>query len=301
MDRQSRAPEWLRRVGTLFDLIKWQHTVFALPMAIAGVALAGATIARQPRPWWAWHIALILAACFAARSSAMAYNRWLDRDVDATNPRTALRPSVTGEISPGFLLGFVLLWCAVFVGVAALLNSLALALSVPVLLVLLGYSHAKRFTPLTHLWLGAALGLAPVGAWVAITGRLDSWTPFTLALGVVFWVAGFDILYALADIEHDRREGLHSVPARLGARAAMDLAALSHCAAFGALVMLAFVAERGPYYLTGLLFGGACLLLEHRLVRPGDLSRLPVAFLGLNGLFSVAIMLGTIFDVFWHR
>jgi 4-hydroxybenzoate polyprenyltransferase len=291
----------LRRLATVLEMIKWQHTIFALPMALASVALATRLAPARGAVWWVERVAIIIGACFAARSAAMAYNRWADRDIDASNPRTAQRASVTGEVSSGFTLLFVGVSCLLFIGFAALLNRLALALSIPVLLVLLGYSHAKRFTRLSHLWLGVCLGLAPVGAWIAILGTLESWTPILLGLSVVVWVAGFDILYALADIEHDQREGLHSIPARLGVPGSLDLAALFHTLAFGLLVVLALTADLGTGFLAGLVAGGVLLALEHRLVRPGELSRLPTAFLTLNGLFSLAILLGVVSDVLLAR
>ncbi|NUP88379.1 MAG: UbiA family prenyltransferase [Candidatus Sumerlaeia bacterium] len=289
----------LARLTIVLDLIRWQHTVFALPMALASAVLAIDASPPRSAGWWTWKILLIVLAAFAARSAAMAHNRWADRDIDATNPRTASRPSVTGAVSPGFLLGFTVAACLVFVLISGLINTLALALSPLFLTVLLGYSHAKRFTALAHIWLGVALGLAPVGAWVAITGSL-AWTPLLMGLAVVPWVAGFDILYALADIEHDRREGLHSIPARLGARRAMALAAVLHVLSVMLLLILGLVAQRGLWYTIGVLAAGALLVLEHRLVRPEDLSRLPSAFLTLNGLFSLAILAGVVLDV-WSR
>ncbi len=288
--------EMSRRLPTLLETIKWQHTVFALPMALAGAALAASRSEPHGALWWMWRVALIVAACAAARTAAMTYNRLVDRDIDATNPRTAARPSVTGDVTPRFMGVTVLVCGALFVGIAALLNPLALALSVPLLLVLLGYSHAKRFTVLAHLWLGAALGLSPLGAWIAILGEI-AWPPIALGLAVLLWVGGFDILYALADIEHDQREGLHSIPARLGARRAMDIAALLHILAFATLATLALTVPLGGWYFTAVLIGGALLLLQHRLVQPDDLSRLPTAFLTLNGLFSLAILLGVVLDL----
>jgi 4-hydroxybenzoate polyprenyltransferase len=288
----------LHRLIALLEMIKWQHTVFALPMALAAGALAVEQAPDHSPRWWSGRVALIVAAAFFARTAAMTHNRLIDRDVDATNPRTASRPSVTGEVTPRLMLGIVILCGLAFIGIAALLNTLALILSPLVLAVLLGYSHAKRFTSLTHVWLGAALGLAPVGAWIAILGDI-SLTPALLGLSVVAWVAGFDILYALVDIEHDRREDLHSIPVRLGVRRSMDLSALLHVLSVALLIALGLVAHRGILFAAGVLAGAGLLQAEHRLIRR-DLGHLPHAFLTMNGLFSLAILLGVVLDV-WVR
>jgi 4-hydroxybenzoate polyprenyltransferase len=285
------------RLVAVLEMIKWKHTVFALPMALAAAALAAEHLAgEQPLAWWLWRLLLVVLACFAARTAAMTHNRIADRVFDATNPRTASRPSVTGEVSPRFMWGTVAVSALAFIAIAALLNTLALILSIPFLLVLLGYNHAKRFTAAAHLWLGLALGLAPVGAWIAITGTV-AWPPVILGLAIIPWVAGFDIIYALADIEHDRREGLHALPARLGAERALLVAALLHSVCFGLFVLVAFICDLRGWYLLGLLAAGSLLLVEHLLVRPSESARPPAALLPINGVFSLAIMLGILLDV----
>lgn len=286
----------MRRVFTLLEMIKWQHTVFALPMALAGAAMAVSESPEQTPLWWITRVALIVLACVFARTAAMTYNRWADRDIDASNPRTANRPSVTGEITPTFMLSFTLLCCAGFVIVAALLNTLALALSPVALAVLLGYSHAKRFTALAHLWLGAALGLSPIGAWVAILGSL-SWPPVILGAAVMLWVGGFDLLYALADIEHDRAEGLYSIPAMLGPGWARGLSAMFHTGTITLLVALGHTLSAGTVYHGAVAFGALLLVSEHAMVALRGLQSLPHAFLTLNALFSLAFLVGVVLDV----
>lgn len=286
----------IRRIGLTLEMIKWQHTIFALPFALGAAALATTAIPPQTATWWLVRLGLIIIACAAARTAAMTYNRLVDRDVDATNPRTAMRPSVTGQVSVGFMIVFTALCCLVFIVVAWFLNRLAFELSFLVLLVLLGYSHAKRFTLATHLWLGVSLGLAPMGAWVAVTGAV-AWAPVALGVAVVLWVAGFDILYALADIEHDRQEKLFSIPAALGMGASMDLAKALHTLVIAVLALLGLMASLGVWYFAAIIAGCIILFAEHRLVKPDDLSRLPTAFLTLNGLFSLIIALGLMLEV----
>ncbi|MBN1475238.1 UbiA family prenyltransferase [Candidatus Sumerlaeota bacterium] len=288
----------LHRLIALLEMIRWQHTVFALPMALAAAALAVEEAPEHSPRWWLGRVALIVAAAFFARTAAMTHNRLIDRDIDATNPRTASRPSVTGEVPPGLMLGIVILCGLAFIGIAALLNTLALILSPLVLAILLGYSHAKRFTSLTHVWLGVSLGLAPVGAWIAILGEISS-APLLLGLSVVAWVAGFDILYAMADIEHDSHENLRSIPVLLGVGRSMALSALLHALSVALLITLGIVGQRGPLFALGVLVGAGLLLTEHRLIRR-DLDHLPHVFLTMNGLFSLAILVGVVLDV-WTR
>jgi 4-hydroxybenzoate polyprenyltransferase len=257
-------------------MVRFSHSVFALPFALASVALAareGAVTARQ--------VAWIVVAMVAARSAAMGFNRLADHGLDARNPRTASRELPLGVLSRREVWLFVAISAAVFVLAAARLNPLCLALSPVALAIVLGYSYTKRFTALSQVVLGLSLGVAPVGAWLAVRGRFDA-APLALALAVVLWVAGFDTIYACQDAEFDRREGLHSIPARLGVARALLLARALHVGAIAALLVLPALAPLHPLYLAGVAAVAALLAWEHTLVRPDDLSQVMRAF-NLNG------------------
>ena len=283
----------MRRLRTLFSLIRFSHTLFALPWAIAGLFLGSHGWPERRVLLW------VLVAMVGARTAAMMWNRLVDRDIDATNPRTAGRPSVTGEVSP-VQMGLALAVAAgVFAFAAFMLNPLCGWLSLPTLLVLLGYSHTKRFTSLAHFALGIALGLSPVGAYLAARGAFDADALAAAALGaaVLFWTAGFDIFYACQDLDHDRREGLHSVPARLGVARALDVARLSHAFVPVALAAAGFTADLGPLYWSGVVIVAGLLVWEHRLVRADDLSRVNQAFFQVNVMIAFVMMLATATDV----
>jgi 4-hydroxybenzoate polyprenyltransferase len=231
-----------------------------------------------------------------ARSAAMAFNRLADRRLDAANPRTATRHLPAGLISPGAVWIFTLVCAAAFVGSTATFiltadNHWPLYLSVPILVFIAGYSYAKRFTALSHFWLGASLFLAPMGAWIAIRGVTDLVTPAVLGLAVLFWVAGFDVLYACQDVEFDRKTRLHSVPARLGVRGALRVALVCHAVMVALLVGLYWAAAPllGLIYLTGVSLVTLLLGYEHWLVRPDDLSRVNQAFFQVNGVISIGL------------
>ena len=265
------------------DSIKIAHSVFALPFAIAAVFLAA--------EGWPPVAVLgkVILAVVLARTSAMAFNRFADARIDAENPRTASRAIPRGLLSRSFMLGASLFSAALFVAVAASINRLALALSPVVLCVLLGYSYTKRFTSLSHIVLGAALGLSPVGAWVAVRGELDV-LPALLGAAVLFWTAGFDMIYACQDREFDSSHGLHSIPSRLGVARALLLSRLFHIIAVALLVAVGSLAEQGVVYGLGVLTIVVLLVYEHSIVTPRDLSRVNVAFFTLNGLVSLAFM-----------
>jgi 4-hydroxybenzoate polyprenyltransferase len=279
----------LRSLAATLSMIKLQHTLFALPFAFTGAILAadGAPSARQ--------IGWILGAMVGARSAAMVFNRIADLEFDRRNPRTAGRPLVTGELGLPFAWGFLLLSAGLFVLSAAMLNRLALLLATPALLLVLSYSYAKRITWLTHLHLGASLGLAPLGAWIAVRGDAGA-APLALAAAVVLWVAGFDIIYSCQDLEFDRREGLHSIPRRFGVAAALRISSGMHAGAAGLLLLLPALLPLGPFYLGGALGTAGLLWYEHRLVRPHDLSRVNQAFFIVNGCVSFLILLATALD-----
>jgi 4-hydroxybenzoate polyprenyltransferase len=276
----------------LLELIRFSHTVFALPFALLAAALAWAD---EPFRWQ--DAAGVLLCMVFARSAAMAFNRVADRHIDAANPRTANRHLPAGALSVGAVWAFTLLCCAGFVASTLLFvlrepaNPWPLYLSAPTLLFVLGYSLAKRFTSLAHFWLGGALMLAPVAAWVAVRGFTDMAVPLLLGAAVAFWVAGFDIFYACQDAAFDADAGLHSVPARFGVPTSLRIAAVCHVVMFGLLAALFFASPHlGSVFLAGLGAVGALLIYEHRLVRADDLSQVNRAFFQVNGVISLGLL-----------
>jgi len=270
----------LGQVEAYGRMIRFSHSVFALPFALASVALAG-QLGRVTGRQVLW----IVVAMVAARSAAMGFNRLADQETDARNPRTAGRELPRGLLSRGEVGVLVAVSVAAFVFAAARLNPLCLALSPVALAIVLGYSYTKRFTAASHLVLGLSLALGPVGAWLAIRGRLEA-LPLVLGLAVTLWVAGFDTIYACQDVEFDRREGLRSIPARLGVARALAVARGLHVAAVLLLLGLYWLAPLHPLYLAGVAGVAALLAFEHTLVRPDDLSRVMQAF-NLNGWVSL--------------
>jgi 4-hydroxybenzoate polyprenyltransferase len=283
----------LRSTAMVLEMIKFQHTVFALPFAVAA-----ALMAANGLPGWRT-MAWILAACVFARTAAMSFNRWADADIDARNPRTTGRAIPAGRLSPGFTLGFALAAALLFVVSAGMLNPLALALSPVALAVLLGYSYAKRFTWASHFLLGLALGIAPIGAWIAVRGSISA-PPMLLGLGVLLWTAGFDLIYACQDDEFDRREGLFSLPARFGISAALRLSTLLHAACVVCFAAAGVAAGCGWPYHAGVVLVALLLALEHRIVNPRDLSRIDVAFFTVNSWVGMIVLLFTALDL-WAR
>ena len=270
----------LGRAALYGRMIKIAHSVFALPFALASAALAARDGFRWPQLLW------IVVAMVGARSAAMGFNRLADQHIDARNPRTASRELPAGALGRGEVWALVLLSAGALVFAAAMLNPLCLALSPVALLVVLGYSYTKRFTALSHLVLGLALAIAPVGAWLAIRG---TWSPIPVVLGlaVLFWVAGFDVIYACQDAEFDRASGLHSLPARMGIAGALAAARAFHVLAVALLAAVYPLAGVHPLYLGGVAAIAALLAWEHRLVRADDLSRVDAAFFTMNGWVSV--------------
>ena len=263
-------------------MIKFEHTLFALPFALTSMLLAAGGWPETRVVGW------IVVAMVGARSAAMGWNRIVDREIDAANPRTATRALPAGLVTPAFVALFVAISLALLLLAAWRLNPLCLALSAVAIPVLLGYSYAKRFTAASHLLLGLALAGAPLGAWVAVTGSFAP-APFVLAGAVLTWVAGFDVLYALQDEAHDRRVGLHSIPARFGTVGALWISGLLHVVTLALLAGLPAVSPGGLGVTYWVGFGGCALLLgiQHALVRPGDLSRLNAAFFTANGLLAL--------------
>jgi 4-hydroxybenzoate polyprenyltransferase len=264
-------------------MVKLSHSIFALPFALASAVIAAGGVPAPRTLLW------IVVAMVGARSAAMGFNRLADHAIDARNPRTAGRELPRGLLTRGEVLLFVLVSAAALVVAAAMLNPLCLALSPVALAVVFGYSYTKRFTALSHVVLGLGLAIAPVGAWLAVRGRFEA-APLVLALAVLCWVAGFDVIYACQDVDFDRQAGLHSVPARLGIRGALQLARLLHVATVLLLAALPATAVLHPAYFAGVALVALLLLYEHSLVRADDLSRVDAAFFTVNGWISVAYL-----------
>lgn len=273
-----------RSVRTTLEMIKIEHTLFALPFALLGAVLAAQGVPTVRELLW------ITLAMFGARSCAMAFNRLVDRDYDARNPRTRMRALPAGTLSVSFVWLFTIISAAVFFIAAAMLNRLTLALAPIALASLLLYSYTKRFTSLSHLVLGWCLAIAPTGAWVAVRGTIDSPVPLLLSLIVLLWTAGFDVLYACQDLEFDRAEGLRSIPEKIGIANALWYSRMLHVDAFAALVALYLTAGLGTLALVGLVLTGALLVYQHTLVRADDLRRLNAAFFTTNAFVSVILL-----------
>jgi len=275
----------LGNVRTTLEMIKIEHTLFALPFAFLGAVLAARGIPTASQIVW------ISVAMVGARSTAMAFNRIADRDYDARNPRTQTRAIPTGALSVAFVWGFTLVSAAIFVAAAAMLNRLTLLLSPVALASIVLYSYTKRWTLLSHLILGWCLAIAPTGAWIAVRGTIATPIPLLLSLVVMLWTAGFDVLYACQDFDFDRSEGLYSIPARFGIAGALWISRLLHAGAFAALVALYFLTNLGALAIVGIVATGALLIYQHTLVRADDLSILNAAFFTTNAFVSVILLL----------
>ncbi len=292
----------LTRVRLLLEMIRFSHTIFALPFALASAALAWH--GRTDRPFQFLELLGILLCMVFARSAAMAFNRLADRRLDAANPRTAARHLVTGELSVAAVWIFTLACSLAFIASTLLFwlaseNPWPLYLSLPVLLFVCAYSLAKRFTYLAHFWLGASLFLAPVAAWIAIRGMSDLAAPVAMGLAVLFWVAGFDIFYACQDADFDRKARLFSIPASFGIRASLRIALVCHLIMVGLLLALYWAAapQLGTVYLAGISCVAVLLAYEHWLVKPDDLSRVNQAFFQVNGVVSIGLFLVVLLQI----
>jgi 4-hydroxybenzoate polyprenyltransferase len=270
----------LHNLRVTLEMIKWEHSIFALPFALCGAMLAAGGLPTAHQLAW------IIVAMIAARSAAMAFNRLADASIDAANPRTSTRALPAGQLTPGFVAIFVLVSSAIFVAAAAQLNRLAFWLSPVALAVLLLYSYTKRVTRWSHLVLGLALGIAPSAAWIAVRGSLDP-RILLLTAAVTFWVGGFDVLYACQDFDFDREAGLHSIPRFLGIGRALWIARVFHLIMLGLLFGLVFVFGMGKLAAAGVVVVAALLIYEHSLVSSHDLSKLNAAFFTMNGIISV--------------
>jgi 4-hydroxybenzoate polyprenyltransferase len=270
----------LHNLRVTLEMIKWEHSIFALPFALCGAMLAASGLPTAHQLLW------IVIAMVSARSAAMAFNRLADSAIDAANPRTSTRALPAGHLSPAFVTTFVIVSCAIFILAASQLNRLTLWLSPVALAVLLLYSYTKRFTRWSHLVLGFALGIAPAAAWIAVRGSLDP-RILLLTAAVTFWVAGFDVLYACQDFDFDRDAGLHSIPRYVGIPSALWIARAFHLIMLLLLIAMIPAFALGKLAIAGLLAVVLLLLYEHSLVKPNDLSRLNAAFFTMNGVISV--------------
>ncbi len=289
---------WTRLRLTL-DMIKFEHSVFALPFALTGALLAWRDCGFQVAGL-RWRLIWILVAMVAARSAAMAFNRILDADIDARNRRTANRHLPAGLLSVRFAWGFTAMASAVFLWAARELGFLCFILAPVALSILFAYSFAKRFTMFAHLLLGLCLGIAPAAAWIAMRGSLD-WRICWLTAAVMFWTAGFDVIYACQDFEFDTAEGLFSIPQRFGIARALVLARLLHLAMIGCLIALVLVFHLGALSVAGILAVVILLVYEHGLVKPDDLSRVNAAFFTVNGYVSFLFFAFWAADILLHR
>ena len=274
-----------RNIRMTLEMIKIEHTLFALPFAFLGAVLAarGLPSARQ--------IIWITLAMVGARSTAMAFNRIADKDYDARNPRTKMRAIPAGILSVGFVMAFTMISAGLFLFAAAMLNRLTLILSPIALASVVLYSYSKRWTMLSHLILGWCLSIAPTGAWIAVRGAIDGPVPLLLSLVVMLWTAGFDVLYACQDYDFDRHERLSSIPARFGIARSLWISRALHAGAFAALVALYFLTNLGVLAVVGVIATGALLIYQHTLVQANDLSRLNAAFFTTNAFVSVILFL----------
>lgn len=309
-------------VKNYLSLIKFSHTIFAMPFALIGffLALSELGIISGIYQWnlnqtiegmhdisprsdeinsWAdigiLFVLVILCMVFA-RSAAMAFNRYLDRKWDALNPRTAIREIPKGIITPKNALVFTIVNCVLFILTTYFINRICFYLSPVALAVVLGYSYTKRFTPLCHLILGLGLSLAPIGAYLAVTGVFH-WLPILFSLAVLFWVSGFDIIYALQDVEFDQSQQLYSIPAWLGKEKALRFSEVLHLFSAGSVVAAGKLGEFGPWYWAGVLVFIGCLVYQHAIVKPNDLRRVNLAFMTLNGIASVVFAIFVIVDL----
>jgi 4-hydroxybenzoate polyprenyltransferase len=283
-----------KKIGTTLEMIKWEHSIFVLPFAMIGAMLAAGGWPPAMKLVW------IIICMVSARSAAMAFNRWADASIDAANPRTAVRAIPAGLLSRGFVGGFTLVMAAIFILAASRLNRASLLLAPFALIIVLGYSYTKRFTRWSHLFLGLAMGIAPSAAWIAIRGTLDP-RILILTAAVLFWGAGFDVLYACQDFDHDSKVGLKSLPASIGIPAAFWVSHFMHVVMIGLLIVLARVFSLGPAAWIGIAVVAGLLLYEHLIVSPKDLRRLNAAFFTTNGVIAILFFIFVATDLLWRR
>jgi 4-hydroxybenzoate polyprenyltransferase len=284
----------MSKLRTFLEMIKFEHTLFALPFAFVGAILGAVTVEKRLPDWseCGW----ILLAMVGARTAAMGLNRVIDKAIDGRNPRTAMRAIPAGLLKSKDVLIFIIISFVLLFWAAAQLNSLAVKLLPLAVFFLVIYSYTKRFTWACHLVLGLTIGLAPLGGWVAVTGGI-TWTAIILYVTVALWTAGFDTIYACQDVDFDRKEGLHSIPARFGISRALGIARMLHAITAAGFALLLVMTDLSWWYLIGTLVAAALLLYEHRLVKPNDLSKLNAAFFTMNGVLSAVIFVFTFIDL----
>lgn len=284
----------IRKIRVFLDMIKFEHTLFALPFAFVGAILGAVTVERR-LPEWS-EIGWVLLAMVGARSAAMGLNRLIDKAIDARNPRTAVRALPAGLLKSGEVLLFIAVSFALLFWAASQLNALSVKLLPIAVFMTVIYSYTKRFTWLCHVVLGLTIGLAPLGGWVAVTGEV-SLPALVLYITVALWTAGFDIIYACQDVEFDLKEGLYSIPARFGIGRGLGIARLFHALTAVGFALLLVLTDLSWWYFAGIVVSGALLLYEHRLVKPNDLSKLNAAFFTMNGILSAVVFAFTFIDL----
>lgn len=282
-------------IKSYFSLVTFSHTIFAMPFAVIGFFLA---VVRTDAVL-SWKLLGLVVLCMIfARNAAMGFNRYADRDIDIKNERTQNREIPAGTIKPQQALWFVLLNCIAFCGTTYFINTICFYLSPVALLVVLGYSLTKRFTALCHFVLGVGLALAPIGAWLAVTGYFD-WLPLLFSFAVLFWVSGFDMIYALQDEEFDQKQGLNSIPVRLGKKGALRLSEILHIISSGFIWTAWYTGNFSWLYLIGAVLFSGLLIYQHSLVKPNDLSKVNRAFFTTNGIASVVFAICVLLDLFY--
>ncbi|HEY7161830.1 MAG TPA: UbiA-like polyprenyltransferase [Acidobacteriota bacterium] len=284
---------FLQKLRLTLRMIKVEHSVFALPFALISALVAARGLPAPYQLLW------IFVAMVAARSCAMAFNRVADRKFDSLNPRTQKWPLAAGLLSLPFVIAFIVICASIFIFAAYSLNSLSLALSPVALLIIFGYSLTKRFTALSHWFIGLALAIAPAGAWIAIRGKLEG-TPLILSLAILFWTAGFDLIYSCQDADFDRSQNLHSIPSKFSIKTALLMARISHFITLTLLVAFGIAAGSGWLYYIGVTFVAVLLIYEHSLVNALDLSRVNEAFFTVNGAVGVLLLLFVSLDLFFR-
>jgi 4-hydroxybenzoate polyprenyltransferase len=284
----------ISKLRVFLEMIKFEHTLFALPFAFVG-AILGAVTMEKRLPEWS-ECGWILLAMVGARTAAMGLNRVIDKAIDARNPRTAMRAIPAGLLKSKDVLIFIVISFVLLFWAASQLNSLSMKLLPLAVFLLVFYSYTKRFTWACHIVLGLTIGLAPLGGWVAVTGSM-TWTAIILYITVALWTAGFDVIYACQDVEFDLKEGLHSVPARFGISRALGIARMLHALTAAGFALLLILTALSWWYFAGMVVAAGLLLYEHRLVKPNDLSKLNAAFFTMNGVLSAVIFVFTFIDL----
>ncbi len=288
----------IHTIKKYLSLVTFAHTVFAMPFALIGFTLGLKAMNFETiQPWWQLLILVVLCMVFA-RSAAMAFNRWLDAEYDVLNPRTAIREIPAGIITKRNAMIFVIINCIAFIASTYFINLMCFALAPVALFIILFYSYTKRFTPLCHLVLGLGLSLAPIGAYVAVTGKFDL-VPILFSLSVICWVSGFDIIYALQDEEFDRVNNLHSIPSLIGKKKSLRVSELLHFISFASVCIAGLAGHFSWFYWTGAIVFCYFLIRQHALVKPNDLSKVNRAFFTFNGIASVVFALLVLTDIFY--